>query len=491
MIIRNIHKFFVACLLCCGVATATVAISSCSDSDDSTASRLAILKDGAAVSQLNFTLASSSQMLAISTDGDWTAETSDTTWCRLQVHAGYGYADSLHNSYTRVLVAKNEGDARQATITVKAGPLTQTVIVSQRGMGTDPGDTFMSGFQFVENLVLGYNLGNTLDASHDPATQSWFKPKTVYDWETSWGQPVTTQEILDDITSRGFNIVRVPVTWFPHMDSEGNVDEAWMNRVEEVVNYVLNTGSYCILNVQHDTGAKDAGRTDNAAWIAADLDEDPVISPRFKKLWTQIATRFRDYGDHLLFEAMNETLNGQRQWNTPNQASDYEALNRLLQDFVDAVRATGGNNEYRNLVVNPMGATSKQEEIDAFQCPLDVHANHLIASVHSYDPYNFCCDGGEWNHLMFDSECTAEIDSIFQRVEKRFAQELGLPFFFGEFGAIDRKKAMTERIKYARYMAAKFKAYGTSGLWWMGLYDREEMEWDEEEIADALFNSIK
>ena len=486
---KNLRIFLLAGLVCCGIATA---LTACSDDDDAAiASRLSTLQGGAAVSELNFTLASSSQMLAINTDGDWTAESSDTTWCRLQVHAGYGYPDSLRNSYTRVIVDKNEGAPRQATITIKAGSLARTVLVNQRGMTTDPGDTFMSGFQLVENIVLGYNLGNTLDASHDPATQTWFHPETWEDWETCWGQPVTTPEIINAIAARGFNIIRVPVTWFPHMDSDGNVEKEWMDRVEEVVNYVLDAGCYCILNVQHDTGARDANRTDDGAWIAADIDEYPTISPRFKKLWTQIATRFRDYGDNLLFEAMNETLNGQRQWNTANQASDYEALNLLLQDFVDAVRATGGNNEWRNLVVNPMGATNAQEEIDAFVCPLDVHANHLIASVHSYNPYNFCNDGGEWNHLIFDSECEQEIDDIFARVEKRFAQELGLPFFFGEFGAIDRKKAMAERIKYARYMATKFKQYGTSGLWWMGLYDREEEEWDEEEIVETLFSAIK
>ena len=489
MITKNIRIFVTALLVSCGFAAA---FTSCSDDDDATpASRLSALQGGSVVSELNFTLASSSQMLAINTDGDWTAESSDTTWCRLQVHAGYGYPDSLRNSYTRVIVDKNEGAPRQATITIKAGDLARTVMVNQRGMTTDPGDTFMSGFQLVERIVLGYNLGNTLDASHDPATQSWFKPKTWEDWETCWGQPVTTPKMIEDIVSRGFNIIRVPVTWFPHLDADGNVEQAWMDRVEQVVNYVLDAGCYCILNVQHDTGARDASRTDDGAWIAADINEYPTISPRFKHLWTQIATRFRDCDDRLLFEAMNETLNGLREWNTPNQDSDYEALNLLLQDFVDAVRATGGNNEWRNLVINPMGATSAQEEINAFECPLDVHSGHLIASVHSYNPYGFCNDAGQWNHYIFDEECQQEIDDIFARVEKRFAQELGLPFFFGEFGAIDRKKAMAERIKYARYMATKFKQYGTSGLWWMGLYDREEEEWDEAEIADALFESIK
>lgn len=463
----------------------------CSDSDkDNNASRLTVTRNHVEISEVTFSIASGNAVIGINTDAEWTAESSDESWCRLAVHAGYGYSNEERNSYTRIEVDKNEGNARTANITIKAGSLTKVIAVNQKGTGTDPGDTFMSGFTFVENLKLGYNLGNTLDANHDPATQSWFNPQTVYDWETCWGQPVTTQEIINAIAAKGFNVIRVPVTWFPHMDSEGNVETAWMDRVQEVVNMVLAANCYCILNVQHDTGAKDSGRQDDQAWIAADMEEYPTISPRFKKLWTQIATRFKDYDDHLAFEAVNEVLDGNRSWSTTPTTSDMEALNKLEQDFVDAVRATGGNNEYRNLIVNPMAATSSQLQIDGMSIPTDIHANHIIVSIHSYDPYNFCCDNGEWNINVFDSSCEEEIDAIFTRVHKRFAEDF-VPYIFGEFGAIDESKATAERIKYAQYMAKKFKQYNTTGLWWMGLINRNTLAWYDNEVVEALMEAYK
>ncbi|MBQ6064286.1 MAG: cellulase family glycosylhydrolase [Prevotella sp.] len=466
----------------------------CGDSDkDNNASRLTITKDNVEINEVTFSIASGNAVIGINTDGEWTAESSDESWCRLAVHAGYGYSDEERNSYTRIEVDKNEGDARTANITIKAGGLSKVIAVNQKGMGTDPGDTFISGFAFVENLKLGYNLGNTLDACPWDPTFTWWDPatKTIADWETSWGQPLTTQEIIDAIAAKGFNVIRVPVTWYPHMDADGVVSDEWMNRVQEVVDMVLKAGCYCIINTQHDTGACDEGRTDGAAWIAANMDEYPTISPRFKKLWTQIANHFKGYDDKLAFEAVNEVLDGQRKWGTTPTASDMEALNKLEQDFVDAVRATGGNNEYRNLIVNPMGATNAQLQLDGMSVPTDIHANHIIATVHTYDPYNFCNDNGEWNVQVFDSSCEAEIDAIFTRVHKRFAEDFGVPYFYGEFGAIDENKATAERIKYAQYMVKKFKQYGTTGLWWMGLINRSTLVWYDNEVTEALMEGIK
>ena len=475
----------------------------CSDTDDTKtvdngiryggASELYVYdSDTTAVQTMNFSLGASSQIVGIDSDGEWAASVADDSWVTLSNHSGYGYANHKF-SYLKVTVTKNEGDTRTTQLTISSGGLSKVLTISQNGTSTDPGDPFMSGFTFVENLKLGYNLGNTLDANPWDPTFTWWNPadKTIADWETSWGQPLTTQEIISEIASKGFNVIRVPVTWFPHMDADGNVSVEWMDRVEQVVNYVLNAGCYCIINVQHDTGARDADRTDGAAWVVADMDEYPTISPRFKKLWTQIATRFRDYDDRLLFEAANEVLTGQRRWGVTPTKSDMQAYNMLEQDFVDAVRATGGNNEYRNLMVNPMGASGGETELNGFQAPTDVHPNHILASIHSYDPYWFCNDTDDKDSQtyyinVFDSSCESELDAIFQRVDKRFNQELGLPYFYGEFGAIGTHPDLAERIKYAAYMKQKFAQYSTSGLWWMGLIDRKTLDWYESEIVDAL-----
>ena len=447
------------------------------------ATMLNIMRDSVAVGDaIQFSMGSSSAILGVECDGDWTAEVSDGDWVDVSNHAGYGFFDRW--SYLRVNVQKNEGDARSATLTFKSGSMTKTITLSQAGTGTDPGDTFPSSFATLEKLGLGYNLGNTLDSW---PVGSWWDPttKSPTDWEQGWGQPITTPEIIGAIAGKGFNVIRVTVTWGPHMDADGNVDAAWMARVKEVVDMVLNAGCYAIVNVQHDTGASDT------AWLIADMNVYPTASPRFKHLWTQIANTFKDYGDHLLFEAFNEILytNNNNGWTAPSAGNTcYEAIRRYHQDFVDAVRATGGNNEYRNLVINPYAGGNSQVVLDEMAVPTDKHANHILMSVHSYDPYNFCNDNGEWSILTFNQECKDEIDGVFQRVMKR-SSDLGIPAFFGEFGAIDGKKDPGERIKYAQYMAQKFKANATVGLWWMGLIDRATLTWTEGEIADALFSN--
>ncbi len=457
------------------------------------ATKLELLRDSIPVSELPFSIGRGNAVIAVDADGEWTAQVADTTWCKLAVHAGYGYVNKF--SYTKVDVAKNEGDARSTTITFTSGSLSKTITVSQKGTGTDPNDPFMSAFTFVENLGMGYNLGNTLEANHDitnPSVQQWFNPQTIYDWETCWGQPVTTPEIINAIAARGFNVIRVPVTWFPHMDEAGNVEAVWMNRVKEVVDMVLAAGCYCILNVHHDASEYDASRGDGAHWLLADMADYPAISAKFKKLWLQIATTFQNYDDRLVFEAFNEILSKKGEWGDPSDTSCYEAVNKLEQDFVDVVRSTGGRNEYRNLLVNPYSAGSSPAKLAGMQMPTDVHPNHLLCSIHSYDPYWFCNDTDDENAqnyyiYIFDSACQQEIDDIFVRVDKRFSSDFGVPYIFGEFAAGGTHVAMSERVKYAQYMKQKFAQYNTTGLWWMGLMDRSTLVWTEDDIVKALF----
>ncbi len=488
--------------------TATaLSAQSCSDNDPSgsVATSLAVTKDGTTIDTLTFQLSKSSTMVGISTDGNWTVSIpdADTTWLSITPHAGYGWAvsdttASNTKAYVKVSVTRNYNEAaRTSTITVNAGSYTKLIVVNQKGSGSDAGDPFESAYSLVENLKIGYNLGNTLDCNPDPATSTWidFTIGTSA-WETAWGQPVTTQAILDSIVGKGFNIIRVPVTWYPHMDSDGNVDATWMNRVEEVVNYVLNTGAYCILNVQHDSGAGDTLRHDNAGWLTGDPNKYTANSARLKSLWTQIATRFRDYGEKLVFDGFNEILDGNWSWTPPTSTSDdvYTTINKLNQDFVDAVRATGGNNAYRNLIINAYASGSAQVPIDALTVPTDVHTNHILWSVHSYDPYWFCNDTNDtasqsYYTYLFDSSAKTEVDAIFTRVNAR-AEEMGIPFFFGEFGAIGTHPDMSERIKYATYLTTKYKAYNTTGLWWMGLYNRSTGVWYENEIVSALISGM-
>ncbi|MBQ2128441.1 MAG: cellulase family glycosylhydrolase [Prevotella sp.] len=445
------------------------------------ATKLNVKRDSVDVGDaLQFSMGSSSIILGVECDGDWTAEVSGADWADVSNHAGYGFLDRW--SFLRLTIQKNEGEARSTTLTFKSGSMTKTITINQRGTGTDAGDSFPSSFATLEDLKLGYNLGNTLDSW---PVGSWWDPttKSPTDWEQGWGQPITTPEIINAIAAKGFNIIRVPVTWGPHMDADGNVDAAWMARVKEVVDMVLAANCYCIVNVMHDTGASET------AWLIADMDIYPTASVKYKKLWTQIANTFRDYGDHLLFECFNEILycNNNNGWTAPAAGNGcYEAIRRYHQDFVDAVRATGGNNEYRNLIINPYSSTSTQTALDEMAVPTDVHPNHIMMSIHSYDTYNFCNDNGEWSILVFDQSCRDEIDAVFTRVFKR-AGELGIPAFFGEFGAIDGKKEPGERIKYAKYLKEKFTQYQTTGLWWMGLIDRKTLEWNESEVVDALF----
>lgn len=498
MKIKNLFSLtllFVAALLTMG----------CSDSDNNTsATALTLTHEGEEVATLDFSIGASSKMIGVKTDGDWTASVpdADTTWLSITPHAGYGWAindatATNQKSYFKVEVKKNESAARSSVITVNAGSLTKTIAINQKGIGSSSSDPIESAWDMLENFKLGYNLGNTLESN---PYGSWFNGTKPNDWETSWGQPTTTQAIIDSIASKGFNIIRVPVTWYPHISGFSNgdytINEAWMNRVEEVVKMVLQANCYCIINIQHDAGANNGSGDPNSAWLHADEDYESV-SVIYKAIWQQIATRFKDYDGKVIFESFNEILNKNSSWTAPAAGNvAYESITKLQQDFVDVVRATGGNNEYRNLLFTTYSDTGNNEvAVNELKVPNDVHDNHLCATFHSYDPYWFCNDTDDKDSQqyyinIFDADQKAVIDEIFSRVNKK-CNELGVPYFFGEFGAIGTHAEMTERIKYAQYLASKFVEYKTAGLWWMGLYDRKANKWYEDEIVKALFDNIK
>jgi aryl-phospho-beta-D-glucosidase BglC (GH1 family) len=324
-------------------------------------------------------------------------------------------------------------------------------------------------------------------------------------YETNWGNPLTTKALIDQLKTAGFNAVRIPVTWFPSMDSEDHIDEAWLKRLEEVVNYILDNDMYCILNLHHDSGhATDAG----SGWLKADTSDQAMVN-RFTRLWEQIATRFKDYSDYLLFEGFNEILirdsHGKDIWGYPGVTA-VKAVNELNQIFVDTVRSTGGNNAKRHPVVNTYAACPSQANIDAFVLPADSIEDHLIVEVHEYEPMEFGYYKVTHTPLRDTwgtSEDKESLDSIFERLNKRFISN-GIPVIIGEFATCNKNNT-GERAEHAGYYIASAKRNGIVCFWWdnggnfeagkskyyrqSGLINRRTLKWVFPEIVDAMMVS--
>ena len=351
---------------------------------------------------------------------------------------------------------------------------------------------FETAAQAVTNMGLGWNLGNTLDANSqqvaDINNPAYWGQQDLTS-ENCWGQYTTRPELLAMLKDAGFGAIRVPVTWYNHMDKDGNVDAAWMKRVHQVVDYVVGQGLYCLLNVHHDTGADsydDQGRLTGYHWLKADEQNYAQNRSRYEHLWTQIATEFRDYDQHLLFESYNEMLDAYSSWCYASMSAPggysaqaattaYNGLNSYAQSFVSTVRATGGNNATRNLVVNTYGAcdgrgnwsTHLQEPITRMQVPADPAApGHIIIQLH-------CYPGLKAGNL---SSVKAEVQSMMAYL-KNTSQQKGVPFIIGEWGTIDWDSDVNYAdnrqnfLSFCQYFVEQAKACGIGTFYWMGISD--------------------
>ena len=426
---------------------ALMAATACSDSNnnggvsDPTMTFCAVNDPTTTVSQLTFTKWNSFQMVDIQSNIDWQVSC-DADWVTLSNHSGGGMTNkTLH---LKVTVEENTTEqSRTANVTLTGGGLTAKLTILQNSNYVDPLG-WVSATDAGNAMKIGLNLYNTMEAFGD-----WFDwtDDNIETFQTCWGNPLVTADWFNAVKANGFNAVRIPVTWFPHMDENDQVSEKWMNRVEEVVNFALDAGLYVIINVHHDTGAGDG------AWLAADLSNIDEISERYVTLWTQIATRFEQYGDHLMFESYNEILDKNNNWvNAKGDA--FIAVNQLAQTFVNTIRSLGENNQHRNLIVNTYAANGSHEMLDPFVIPTDQIPEHLMVQVHNYDPADFCRmtkdlnDGEElpvWTEA-YQNELAAELDILIDYYNTNH-----VPIIIGEFAAND-KIAEEERAKYAEFM---------------------------------------
>ena len=329
-----------------------------------------------------------------------------------------------------------------------------------------PVPVFETSYEAIANMGVGWNLGNTLESlwAGDTDGRDWKK------WETGWGQAVTRPELMTMMRDAGFGAIRVPVSWGVHMDASDKVYDEWMNRVNEVVDYVLDAGLYCIINIHHDTGADE-----ELAWLVASPAGYSAARERYESLWKQIAERFRDYDQRLLFESYNEMLDDGRSWcfasmslgyDAEVAAGAYKAINDYAQSFVDVVRATGGNNSVRNLVVNTYGACNGAgdwnphllDPLRNMKMPSDKVNDHIIFQVHSYPMID--------DLPAMEKEVGKMLDAL-----ETYLVPLGGPVIIGEWGTFSENPTLENYCYYARWFVAECKRRGIGTFHWMNISD--------------------
>ena len=284
--------------------------------------------------------------------------------------------------------------------------------------------------QLVEDMTFGWNLGNTLDVCQadrdgDGKINEHVEAGEKVD-ETLWGNPKATKELFTSLKKNGVNAVRIPVTWRDHMDSNGNIDREWMDRVQQVVDYAYSQGLYVIINVHHDGG----GDPKFGAWIIEESQKDyNTFLKKYKNVWKQIAERFKNYSDYLIFESMNEV--GFDTLYNKNKADAYNLINKINQDFVDIIRATGGNNAKRHLLIAGY-YTDIERTCDSLYKMPDDKAGRCILSVHYYTPWDFCtCDR---KHTWGTNSEVRQMETLIGKMKKNFVDK-GIPVIIGEYAA--------------------------------------------------------
>lgn len=330
--------------------------------------------------------------------------------------------------------------------------------------------------QITEAMGVGYNLGNSLEANSGGTPN-----------ETAWGNPVLTKKFVLAAKAAGFQSIRIPVSYLSKIDDNNGykIDSAWLDHVQEVVDYCVQNDMYAIVNMHGD-----GYTTVSGGWLLCASSDQTKIKAKYKACWEQIADRFKNYDEHLIFESMNEEFDGT--YGTPNKTA-YNNINGYNQIFVDTVRQTGGNNDRRWLLI-PGWNTNINYTADnyGFVLPTDQYLSSDIASgekrimisVHYYDPWDFCgtesADKTQWG-----SEATNQskvptwgdesyMASQFKKMNDKFVSQ-GYGVIIGEFGAINKANYDTQnkacRADYYQKVCYYAKQYELVPVAWDNGYD--------------------
>lgn len=371
---------------------------------------------------------------------------------------------------------------------------------------TQPADEGTSDFvslsqtEIVAAMGAGWNLGNQLEAVNNKMPG-----------ETNWGNPVITKELITLVKQAGFQSIRVPVSYL-NMIGPGpdyQINEAWLERIAQVVDYCIENDLYVVINIHGD-----GYYTIDGGWLLCGESNQEEIREKYKAVWHQIATYFKDYDEHLIFESMNEVFDGS--YNTPNRTR-YENINRYNQIFVDTVRTSGGNNDQRWLIVpgwntdinytaGNYGFTIPTDEYRSSKIPAG--EQRIMISVHYYSPWDFCgTENGnvtQWGNEVTDHSKEAGYDkesdmvSKFKKLYSVFISK-GYPVFIGEYGAIDKTSYDASNNYYRAYFLKRLcelsQQYGCIPMYWdngyngvhgFGLFNRTTKQITQQELIDAM-----
>lgn len=376
-----------------------------------------------------------------------------------EIMLGYWWSDQPTVTLDSVTVKYSQGSGSVSAPVIKDD--------STPSANESTGD-FRSASQIVKEIKVGWNLGNTLD--------SYNTSKSGLATETGWGNLKTTKEMIKSVKSSGFNAIRIPVTWGEHMNAE-TIDTEWLDRVQEIVDYAYDEGLFVIVNMHHD----------DYIWFTPNNSEYSADSAKLCAIWKQISERFRDYGDRLLFEGMNEprTVGSANEW-MGGTAEERAVINKYAQDFVNTVRASGGNNSERTLIVTSYAASAETAAINDVVIP---NGGNIAISIHYYAPWKFS-DGST---TVFDENGKAELDAKFAELKQKFVDK-GTPVIISEFGCVSVADDAV-RAQYYQYYISAAKKQGIKCFVWdngidngdsgFGIFNRGKLSWNT-----AILNGV-
>lgn len=390
--------------------------------------------------------------------------------------------------------SKNSDGGTSATAQANtASPSTEsaenvpTAPENEAAQGTDDSKD-LTALDLSKLMGNGINLGNTMEAYGRPELGI---DADASEYETFWGQPVTTEEMIAGMKSSGFDSIRIPVAWTNMMDFENGdytIADAYLDRVDELITYAINNGMYVIINDHWD-----------GSWWgmfgSATEETRETAFTMYTSMWTQLAERYNDYDESLVFESGNEELGSRlndidicKDSGSLSEDECYEMTNRINQTFVDTVRATGGNNADRFLLIAGYNTNIAKTCDDRFKMPNDTVPDKLLVSVHYYDPWNYCGtdSGTQWGTY---GEYETQNDDL-KKMTKFTEQGYGV--IIGEYGVLARADGTLKDsiTAYTENLLDNCDRYNFVPMLWdtSSFFVRSELKFSDDDLL-ALYTS--